>query len=74
MTNEEAIKELDGEYAFNDAIRLAIEVLEKQVPMKQIYADGCECYKCPNCGSQIFKDWDSHIFCPNCGQALKWEE
>ena len=95
MTIREAIKELKNEYkyAFNndfgEAIRLAIQALEKRESMKPTYvdtrfrnhgrsiADGCslsKCYKCPSCDSHIFKVWDDDIFCSRCGQALDWEE
>lgn len=76
MTNEEAIKELDGEYAFNDdfvvAIRLAIKALEKQVPkvVDKQYAMSW----CPNCGDVIDRRTTQPIrYCIGCGQALKWE-
>lgn len=77
MTNEEAIKELDGEYAFNDdfvgAIRLGIKALEKQVPkmVDKRYAMSW----CPNCEDMIDRRTTKPIkYCINCGQALKWND
>lgn len=32
------------------------------------------CYKCPNCNSHIFYDYDMSRYCGYCGQALDWNE
>ena len=68
--------------------KMAVESLEKQIPMKPIYvdirfrnhsrniADGSsldKCYKCPNCLSHIFHVFDSEVHCKYCGQALDWD-
>lgn len=65
--------------AIEDACRLAIEALEKQVPNKPDYegdgyADGELVYDtwiCPRCGRRYEVDYDDYRFCPNCGQAIK---
>ena len=65
------------------------EAREKQVAKKPTFVDTrfrqrgklygeCvtldRCYKCPNCYSHIFHDYDSELYCKYCGQALKWGE
>lgn len=89
MTNKEALSDLknlygDGscEYVMRplrtETIRLAIEALEKQIPMRPIHN-----HHCPNCGyglpiKGITDDFCSCCFkqkhCPNCGQAIDWSE
>ncbi len=71
------------------ACEIAIEALEKQIPKKPIFvdtrfkhlgkhvSDGTvlrKCYKCPNCSSHIFHEFDSEECCVHCGQALDWSE
>lgn len=90
MTNEEAIEAflpiVDNEAftdSFQDACRLAIQALEKQIPkdplvydtentmMYELPWDDSWGYECPCCGS---RDIDyGYMFC-ECGQSLKWEE
>lgn len=88
MTNEEAIKEFipfidnDGyAYYFRDACRLAIQALEKQIPMKvkekQVVEDGVFYdldFLCPSCGNAVIRQRYKPNYCKHCGQALKWEE
>lgn len=72
-----------------EALKMAKEALEKQIPKKARYvdirfrnhgrkiSDGCslsKCYKCPNCGSNIFHVFDDENYCEHCGQAIDWEE
>ncbi len=62
------------------------ELTEKEEPKKPIYVDTRfrhrglkigefttleKCYKCPNCNSHIFYDFD-HYRCPHCGQKIDW--
>lgn len=64
--------QIDGE-AF-DAIQMAVEALEKQIPMKpnlEKNFDGWKFYTCPNC-KIIRHDFDS--YCDNCGQAIDRSE
>ena len=63
---------------FDDAIYVAIEALEKQIPKKLIKYDidysGNPLFRCPVCGDS----WNSNEFgdgieyCWTCGQALDW--
>ena len=81
MTDEEAIKNINALNAvcgqkdlydaeFENALALAIEALEKQMPKKpywEIY-DG---WHCKSCGLGVFSD---ESFCPVCGQAIDWSD
>lgn len=86
MTPQDAIKILDAAKAdyfgtINTAFDLAIESLEKQIPIKpielkngkdlkigaSIWRAGVPVYKCPNCESFISH---SSRYCSNCGQAI----
>lgn len=86
MTPPEAIKILDAAKAaffgaINMAFDLAINALEKQIPIKpielknnkdlkigaSIWRAGVPVYKCPNCESFISH---SSRYCSNCGQAI----
>ena len=89
MTNEQAIahfkEQLEifgGEH--HEAMKVAIEALEKQMPKKPIYSDFDDNgfdeiiphrAECPACGESVdFGKWnaeESH-HC-ECGQALSWE-
>ena len=60
----------------NEALKMAINALEKQMPKKLIntcqYVSGC----CPNCKKYI-SDWleyNEFMCCPYCGQKLDWNE
>lgn len=76
MTYEEAKQRLENSacsIAMEEAIDIAIEALEKQIPMKPIHK---EYNYCPRCDiildrSMIFGRYD---FCPNCGQAIDWSD
>lgn len=90
MTNEQAIahfkEQLEvfgGEH--HEAMKVAIEALEKQIPKKPIYSnyedngfDEIIPYRaeCPACGESVeFGKWnaeESH-HC-DCGQAIDWSE
>lgn len=83
MTNEEAKEMLHnvrvGTFyrypAMNEAVKLAISALEKQIPRKPKVLKvqeisgykygGCEC------GEHIM---DDEKYCSNCGQALDWSD
>lgn len=84
MTYEEAIGFLEGLYHFADdvecdALNMAIEALEKQIPKKM------ECYEdkymhCPKCKEALGYKWKKYPaekedfswlrFCWNCGQKI----
>lgn len=84
MTNERAIEILDPEHRehyeslapVNEACRMGIEALKKQIP-KKVTDIHCDEYYCPACGAE--NNCDQHViydeYCPNCGQKLdKGEE
>ena len=71
MTFDCAIEILDPEHRehyesidpVNDACRMGMEALKKQLPMKP----RCD-IACPICGRvAIYEN-----FCPDCGQAIEW--
>lgn len=86
MTTEKAIEELKtitffSAPEFDEALNMAIDVLEKQIPKEplklkndkdlkigaSIWRAGLPVYKCPNCESFISY---SSRYCSNCGQAI----
>ena len=90
MTESEAIKELHdniylpfGVTVSDEASRMAIKALEKQIPkkpvMKPYYEDMEEEYLCcPTCGEILtdripMDNKDFYFHCLNCGQKLDWE-
>lgn len=85
MTYGEAIYQLtnfEGTYETPslEAIELAIEILEKQIPKKPINETGYyRDNKCPSCLKPIKsgKGSSSHYrnnWCNNCGQHIDWSE
>lgn len=81
MTAEESIKTLDmmlNEFCnenswsqeYKDAVDVAVEALEKQIPKKIISKD--DYADCPACGG-IIHYW-SDCYCHNCGQKYVWTE
>ena len=74
MTDSEAIKILQRDLQIQlenkalpdgiEAIQIAIQALEKQIPKKR---DG---YNCPVC-SHYFEDGECFTYCPECGQRLE---
>ena len=94
MTNEEAIKELKERYLgmsayadreqfqkANQALDMAIESIEKQIPKKCEMNEGRTAYRCPLCGKWFIGSVDDMIYCevePKfcfiCGQALDWSD
>ena len=100
MTESEAIEELKYDCnelgkaipcdtswgsSFENAYRIAIQALEKQIPkkprktdsyrgvLKRIYA-----YVCPTCGNVCLEKYmnerQNTMFCWNCGQRLDWSD
>lgn len=100
MTESEAIEELKYDCnelgkaipcdtswgsSFENAYRMAIQALEKQIPkkprktdlyrgvLKRIYA-----YVCPTCGNACLEKYmnerQNTTFCWNCGQRLDWSD
>ena len=84
MTYEEAIKQLNSIaiYHFDkytaDAINMAIDALEKQIPKKPIHMH--KNYYCPICKEDGWLMWDDAIpndmdkYCGICGQAIDWRD
>lgn len=66
---------------FDDAIYVAIEALEKQIPKipdyeGDGYADGKLIYDtwvCPSCGRHYEIDYDHYVYCPECGQRIDFD-
>lgn len=83
MTPQEAIEWLEKAKGHSEALKMAKETLEKQVPKKPEetydgYADGYPVidYHCPTCG-QYIDDEDGHgisDYCQDCGQHLDWSD
>lgn len=56
-----------------EAMRIAIQALEKHIPMKHMF-NGNNWYRCVN-GCEIHKkQFEKDWYCPNCGQKLDWSE
>ena len=73
MTDSEAIKILQRDLEIQvknkaltdgiEAIQIAIQALEKQIPKKR------DSYNCSVC-SHYFEDGECFTYCPECGQRL----
>ena len=89
MTYEEAIKNINALNAvcgqkglydaeFENALALAIEALEKQIPKKPLHMH--KNYYCPICKEDGWMLWDDAIpndmdeYCGKCGQAIDWSD
>lgn len=62
-----------------EAMRMAIQALEKQIPKKVVKEGKC-IYKCPCCGEcaetdcgDVFYDYQLD-YCNGCGQKLDWSD
>ena len=82
MTADEAIKQFEERLQIPDyktqipeyyeAMELAVEALEKQVPKKPPYDEYHRAgYRCPNCNNT--NPW-GYNYCKHCGQRLDWRE
>lgn len=83
MTNERAIEILNPEHrehydsieTVNEACRMGMEALEKQIPKKPIFDEYTDLYFCPTCKkltSYALDDFSD--YCELCGQALDWSD
>ena len=75
MTEQDAIERLEIYKNFDfskgskEAMQVAIEVLEKQIPKKPI--DRCMFKECPDCHEIEIQYCN---YCPICGQKLDWSD
>ena len=64
--------------ADREALNLAIEALEKQIPkivrIEQEHHKYRHVFLCPNCNRMDVGDVGKWHYCPICGQALKMED
>lgn len=85
MKIQEAIEILKHEHDYaqllsyvNEALKMAISALEKQIPKKPILAEEQHIrylmdYICPLCGKH-FSGTGIASYCYHCGQALIWDD
>ena len=82
ILNPDHREHYDGLEEVNEACRMGMEALKKQIPKDLDYeADGYDTSGeliydiavCPSCGRHFELDFDEEAkFCPVCGQALDW--
>lgn len=91
MTESEAIEAIQFDLKIGgeihsqvlcDAVGVAIQALEKQIPKKPIRHTAWENFKCPACGSAEIVQYDTEYreydkdckfeYCSDCGQKLDW--
>lgn len=55
----------------DEALHIAYQVLEKQIPKKPMITilTNVRAFKCPSCGG-----YRVHSYCNDCGQKLDWSE
>lgn len=86
ITNERAIEILNPEHRedyksiepIEEACRMGMKALEKQIPRKPVeQGDGIN-YNCPACGRYVgYFDamaWEKLKYCGECGQKLDWRD
>lgn len=56
-----------------EAIKIAIEALGKQMPKKRIERIDSYSY-CPKCDAALSANYYKARYCHNCGQRLDWED
>lgn len=63
---------------FAEALGLAIQALEKQIPKKPTEInDECGYFECPTCGDLIYAEgarFKEHKYCLSCGRKLDWSD
>lgn len=57
---------------FAEALGLAIQALEKQIPKKPDFTEDKEFALCPCCNGNGLTD--KQKYCDNCGQKLDWSD
>lgn len=70
--NEDSLKKHKELRDYKEAVDLAKQALEKQIP-KPVVQSTDDCSRCPVCGGYVGIDIEE-IYCPVCGQALDWED
>lgn len=72
MADEEVCEECElynlGDVWCRDVARSAIELIEKQIPMK-VETVGYYKFICPVCGKEV--EWEIPNYCEKCGQRLE---
>lgn len=78
MTYEEAIEILKHEHDYaqllsyvNEALKMSISALEKQIPKKPDLDGGVYCQCCLH---EFKSHYDETRYCPNCGQSIDWSD
>ena len=96
MKVEEAISRVEIAFGYSTAIhddwkpdeeaeKIAIEAMKKQMPMKPVIEQGAPSYyggtsicrhyySCPKCGEEVGRGDDKANYCHDCGQAIDWTE
>ncbi len=86
MTTAEAIEEInkrienieryyaDGLREYLEVLKMALEALRKQEPVKPAYDHRYAEMGCSVCGNMLGGWEELPNFCPNCGQAIDWRE
>lgn len=80
MTIERAMEILDPKHrehydsidVVNEACRMGMEALEKQIPKKPLYIAGD--YDLPLCSKCKSPAEDNEPYCSVCGQAIDWSD
>ena len=79
MKIEEAIKDIKENIqpsVGGKSLEMAIEALEKQIPMKpNKYEDieGITDFYCDKCSRVVGEKSYKFLYCPKCGQAIDWK-
>lgn len=82
MTESEAIEairfdlKIGGEIhsqVLRDAVGVAIQALEKQIPKKALNKKDALFANCPNCGRVQNSVWNK-TYCGDCGKKLDWSD
>lgn len=59
----------------SEALQMAIQALEKQIPKKPLYIENLGCtalWLCPVCERRIIRS--DLVYCHQCGQKLDWSD
>ena len=86
MTYTEAIKEINSRIelanrcyvylvtGYSEALKMAVEALWKQEPMKPTYDHRYAEMGCSVCGNMVSGWEETPDYCPQCGQAIDWSD